>query len=1090
VKALNLQIIVTVFVLFICPQIRAQTVKTGFSLVQNKTVEKEILGGQTHAYQIKADKEQFLHIVIDQKSANAAVALYSASSQKVVTADNPNIKRGPEQIFFITPSAGTYDLEITSKENGRYRVSIEALRAASPSDRSRIEAELAFIEGESFSASTSHAQALVKYEEAYRLIAGFGDRFGEATILFSLGKTHNAMGDVEKAADYFGKARALFQTAGSWDELFKDLKPFYPLMGGRQEAFKYLSDALPLVRALKNERLEAILLNGISKVCEDLNQPQEALNYSQQSLEIFRITGKRGTEIFTLTEIGDADLSLEDKMKAVGYLNQAVLLSRGATDRALEASLYMGIGYIYSSIDEHQSAITYFRRTLPLWRELKDKNGEAYSLSFIGTRYFALGESVLASEHVEQSVSLFREVGDLRGEAYSTSYLGVFAGRAGDSQKALEYQLKALKIFRDAGDRHGEASTLGYLAEIYWARAERPQALESYQKALSIWRTVGSREGEALSLSNLGFIHEATGDSEKASSYHGQALPVFRLLGNKSGEAAALYGLARAAYTRGSLDDARAKIESAINLIESLRTKIASSELRASYLATYRDLYEFYIELLMHLDRQRPLQGFAGLALHASERARARSLLDLLSEAKAEVREGIKPDLRERELKLQKQLNAKDRERNRPGTVKRAESLDSEIRSLTAAYQELQAEIKVTNPLYSALTHPKPASLVEIQRMLDPETVLLEYSLGTTSSYLWLVSQNSVKAVRLPKKSEIEAKARTLYEALRKPGAAAESQKASAELGTMLIKPALGDIANKRLAIVPDGVLSYIPFAAMTVSGPDSPLIAEHEVVYLPSASALAALRMDSGRHAPAGKTVAVFADPVFDAIDTRVGRIERHATASNSSLAMATREAGIGNSLPRLPATRSEASTILALVSESERMRAVDFDANIESVKNPEIGKYRILHFATHGLVNSVHPELSGIVLSLVDEQGNPRDGFLRLNEIYNLKLDSELVVLSACQTALGKEIKGEGLVGLTRGFMYAGSPRVVASLWPVDDQATAELMRLFYQGMLGEKKLRPAAALREAQIAMSKTKRFASPYFWAAFTIQGEWK
>lgn len=180
----------------------------------------------------------------------------------------------------------------------------------------------------------------------------------------------------------------------------------------------------------------------------------------------------------------------------------------------------------------------------------------------------------------------------------------------------------------------------------------------------------------------------------------------------------------------------------------------------------------------------------------------------------------------------------------------------------------------------------------------------------------------------------------------------------------------------------------------------------------------------------------------------------------------------------------------ILSLVPEADRKQAIDFEASIATVTDPELAQYRIIHFATHGILNSVHPELSGIVLSLVDEKGKPQDGFLRLNDIYNLKLPADLIVLSACQTALGKEIKGEGLVGLTRGFMYAGSRRVVASQWAVDDQATSELMQLFYKGMLGDKKLRPAAALREAQISMSKNKRFANPYYWSAFTLQGEWR
>jgi CHAT domain-containing protein len=191
----------------------------------------------------------------------------------------------------------------------------------------------------------------------------------------------------------------------------------------------------------------------------------------------------------------------------------------------------------------------------------------------------------------------------------------------------------------------------------------------------------------------------------------------------------------------------------------------------------------------------------------------------------------------------------------------------------------------------------------------------------------------------------------------------------------------------------------------------------------------------------------------------------------------------------PRLVFSRQEAASILSVTAVGEGMEALDFQASRATAMSPQLAHYRIIHFATHGLLDSEHPELSGLVLSLVSEEGQPENGFLELQDIYNLNLPAELVVLSACETGLGKEVKGEGLIGLTRGFMYAGSPRVVASLWKVDDVATAELMQRFYHGMLKEN-LRPAAALRQAQMEMWKQKRWALPYYWAAFTIQGEWK
>jgi CHAT domain-containing protein len=413
--------------------------------------------------------------------------------------------------------------------------------------------------------------------------------------------------------------------------------------------------------------------------------------------------------------------------------------------------------------------------------------------------------------------------------------------------------------------------------------------------------------------------------------------------------------------------------------------------------------------------------------------------------------------------------------------------------------------------------------------VLDPDTLLLEYALGREKSYLWAVTPTSIESFELPKREEVEKAAQSVYKNLiarsqPAPGetpeqrrrrldlADAEYPKASAALSQMLLGPVASHLATKRLLIVSDGMLQYVPFAALPLpaAGPRpsplpsayTPLVVEHEVISLPSASVLTVLRQETAGRKAAAKTIAVLADPVFQSNDPRVGqsndpRIRASASgrsvateeiASSADARRSAAESGL-DGFVRLRFSRQEADEIRRLVPGDRSLEALDFAASRMTVIGAGLDQYRIVHFATHGLINNQHPELSGIVLSLVDEQGRPQNGFLRLYEIYNLKLGADLVVLSACQTAMGKEIKGEGLVGLTRGFMYAGAPRVVASLWQIDDRATAELMKRFYQGMLGEG-LRPAAALRAAQVSMWKDTRWQAPHYWAAFTFQGEWK
>jgi CHAT domain-containing protein len=337
---------------------------------------------------------------------------------------------------------------------------------------------------------------------------------------------------------------------------------------------------------------------------------------------------------------------------------------------------------------------------------------------------------------------------------------------------------------------------------------------------------------------------------------------------------------------------------------------------------------------------------------------------------------------------------------------------------------------------------------------------------------------------------------------------------AAAELSKMVLGP-LGPLTGiKRILIVSDGALQYIPFEALpapTVGPVDDrpPLVVNYEIVHLPSVSVIAELRRGGAKTTPSRQVLAVLADPVFDQDDPRVGRkalasnrIAKNTDRANTSVAGLAlpvdpenvgREIGVGDNevlVPRLLFSREEAESILRNVPADRRFAALNFKASRATATAAELSRYRYLHFATHGILNSQHPELSGVVLSLVDEAGRPQDGFLRLHDIYSLRLSAELVVLSACQTGLGREVRGEGLIGLTRGFMYAGAPRVVASLWKVDDAATAELMSRFYRGILKENRT-PAAALHNAQLEMWRQPNWRrSPYYWAAFVLQGDWK
>jgi CHAT domain-containing protein len=409
--------------------------------------------------------------------------------------------------------------------------------------------------------------------------------------------------------------------------------------------------------------------------------------------------------------------------------------------------------------------------------------------------------------------------------------------------------------------------------------------------------------------------------------------------------------------------------------------------------------------------------------------------------------------------------------------------------------------------------------LEQIQKeVLDDDTILLEYSLGKETSYLWAVTNKSINSYKLPGKEELETLSnqvlsyyRTFFhpenesELDKKRNIAKEELfvKGASNFSQMILGPVANQLGKKRLLVVADGILQYIPFAGLpdpnatvTANKGLRPLVVDHEVITIPSASTMALLRGQFVGRKSAPKPIAVFADPIFNATDERLAinasKKQQNLTTTVSNKTEQTSEISLARKafdradLTRLFFSGEEAKNIGQIYNDA--IVEIGLNASLSKVTSSELSVYRILHFATHGFFNSLQPELSGLVLSLFDYKGQEQSGYLTTNHIYNLRLNADLVVLSACQTGLGKEIRGEGILGLTRGFMYAGAERVMFSLWNVNDKSTSILMTKFYTSM--KEGLTPAAALRQAQIAMWKDKQWSTPYYWAAFQIQGEWQ
>jgi CHAT domain-containing protein len=646
----------------------------------------------------------------------------------------------------------------------------------------------------------------------------------------------------------------------------------------------------------------------------------------------------------------------------------------------------------------------------------------------------------------------------------------------GEPRQALDTVRDSITMWRELGIRAQEAGELNVLAAIHLGLGELDSAADSYQAAQQIAQVSGERMIEAFSLSGLSRVRLRQSIPAEAASLASKALSIAQQGTNlRFAEEDALVALGQAESAVDALDASRAHALHAVEVAESIRSSVAGPSQRSTYLGHSYDAYGLLIDVLMRLHRQRPAEGFERQAFEASERARARTLVDLLTESRANIRQGVDPSLVAREEALRAALGAR-----------RSES-DDRVNRLLVDYRDVQNEIRARSPRYASLVAPEAPALDVVQRDLDERTVLLEYALGDQRSYVWVVGADSLTGHELPPRARIDALARRVHGALSQPHAP-ELLAALQELSRAVVEPIASEIAGKRLAIVSEGALQYIPFAAL-VDAERRPLIQSHEIVTLPSASTLRVLRRDAPARRAAAGSVFVVGDPVFDTRDSRVRRVGAAAGGPPATaLERSARDAGVAT-LDRLWFTRREVDAIASLAAGDRSRKLLDFDANLDRITSGDLAAYRVVHFATHGLLNNRHPELSGLVFSLVDPRGRPRDGFLPAYEVYNLRLNADLVVLSACQTALGEDLRGEGVAGLARAFMYAGTPRVVASLWRVPDNATTVLMQRFYRALLVEHHS-PAAALRLAQQSVRAERRWAAPYFWAGFTLVGEWK
>jgi CHAT domain-containing protein len=965
----------------------------------------------------------------------------------------------------------------------------------------------------------SFRQAILQYDRAALIwssnlnYASASDALRKsADVYFNLGeypqalkRYQNALALADKARSWLTKAQALSQGARVQSYL-----------GHNDLAEKQLIETIRLFKQHESDRdVQAINAYGeaLSILAEVSYAKGDFVKSSKQFEEALKSfasdpKGEARARLF----LGNIAGGIGDLEKALNEISRARELYTEINNKAGEGLALIALGLWHSPRDA-EKAITFHKEAFEIFHLIGDRHSEGIALNAIGQDYEFLDDQPLALNSYQQALRIFEDIGSIDGISTSSFKIARMHNRAQRFEQALTHYDRCLKVSRAAGKVRTAGFALNEIATIYVKQGLYDRAGMQYQRVLNFFESIGDLRGQAMALNSYGDFLFQRGQQKKALELYGRALPLSVKVGSEDVRSAALYNLARTNLRAGSLDAALSFIQQSLMLIEELRSSVRSPEFRASYFSGVQKHYELCINILMQLDKSRPGEGFAAKAFIVSEKNRSRVLLDLVNESRANIRDGAAKELldRERSLRGLIQLQAQYRmglmlnEKNTDELV----DVENQLSQLKADYQAVEAQLRQHNPRLLSLEQ-STLTLKRVQSELgNGDTMLLEYSLGEERSYLWAVTSNSFQAYELPARKVIEDHGRECYRLLTaRQGTLNDEYRANVEaadnlvleqrskLGEILLGPVSGQIENKRLLVVSEGALQYVPFDALLVPNTrKAALVETNEVVVLPSVSTLIAMRSAHRHTRSTNKLVAVIADPVFSASDDRVQRgVTEPAVAQASgdspdqtfpkTPAILMRD----GALQRLTHASQEADAISGTAPWRTTMVAKGFDASRETAMSSGLGQYQIVHFATHAFLNSEHPELSGIVLTMVDRNGVSTNGLMPLHDIYNLELSSELTVLSACQTALGKEIKGEGIVGLAHGFMAAGSKSVVASLWKVDDRATAALMADFYEAMF-DKGMPPAAALRFAKLKMMRDKQWSAPYYWAGFELQGEY-
>ncbi len=1092
-------------------------------LVAEVPVEGRLEPGDEHEYGLDLADGRLVRLSVEQRRGDVAVALFGPDGALLAEADQPGRPWLEERLSAITRVGGRYGVRIRSAPGqdraAAYRLLVAAPRSVAAADGQRIVVEKAIQNARGMLESPDEERrraAVPLLESARRLAQAAGDAAAEGRALHYQGDALTVLDEREPALEAYELALARRQVAGdrvgvAETLLFTGQTLHY--LGRGQEALDCFARALTAAEAAGDLRLQALTLQNAGALAFTLGRPQEALEGLARAVELFEAAGDPLSASGPLISLGVVHRYLGQPSRALEVYRRALPLVEELGDVVTELTLLNNLGVSYRARGEAQRALETYTRALRRAEETGHRERAATLASNLGSLYWRLGDCRLGLAQQERALALYRQLDNPGGEAGELMRIGWLLETCEDAERALEYFRQALPISRQAGDRRIEGQLLHSLGRVQLTQGNTGAALAYLEEALALQEESSDRSGLVGTLRDLAAVREEQGDGDGARELLWRSLALSRELEDPYNEAATRSRLAAFERRHGDLTTALSEIRAAIALNEEQRSDLASPDLRATFLSGRRTDYAFLADLLMELDRRQPGGRWAAAAFEASERSRARSLVELLTEAQVNVREGIAPELREQERRLTARLWALQAElvRERAAEeqrLERVEELRGELATVRQQREELEWRVRREHPRYAEMLYPEPPAVAAVQGLLEPDAALLEFLLGAERSHLFVLTATEFAVFELPPGEEISALVRTARLALGEARGRARLGvfiRAARQLYERLLGPAEAILADRRsLTIVADGELHYLPFEALVAErqappeGAGTPpfLIYRWSVSYVPSAAVLSSLRHEAPPARVAGDPLFVgFADPPFggageeqvavsDEDLARTATVERGPPAAGIEQDPLLGDAAGAWRWRRLPASRREVEAIAALYPSGASTLFVGAAASERRLKtSPEVRGARYLHVASHAVINERQPAYSSLLMSRGQADGE--DGLLQVHEIFNLRLSAELVVLSACETALGRQVSGEGLVGLSRAFFFAGARAVTVSLSPVPDLPTADLMVEFYRALdRGASKIE---ALREAKLAQIRSGRVL-PYYWAPFVLVGD--